>query len=195
MRKVFILYILSKVYVNVLLRILENTVLEKLWNKRREKNHLASVDLKAVDLSFQKGFYTIFDKYDVCHNCINHCCHSKVNRFDFVDCYLNNFPLKGGVSPWHRIPHLLLGVTDVYQKMFKLHQDNLPKENCTYLSASSGCLLPVGYRPSMCVAGTCYKLLEAFSNEDLRQYSSLLSKYSIFHAKCFFQLLREINGP
>lgn len=194
MKKVFILYILSKVYINVILRILKNTLIENLWKTRPGNNCSASVDLIVVDLSFQKDFEKIFDRYEACSHCISHCCYSKENRFDFVDCYLNNFPLKDGVSHWHKIPHLISGIKDVYRQMFKLHQDEPPKENCTYLSLSSGCILPVGYRPAMCVAYTCYKLLEGFTSDDLRQYSSLLTKYSIFRTKCFFHLLKQMHS-
>jgi hypothetical protein len=192
MRKAFVLYILSKVYIIVILRILMNTIIKNLWKTKHGRIYSASVDLKAINLSFQKDFANIFDRYETCSHCISHCCHSKVNRFDFVDCYLNNFPLKDGVSPWHKIPHLLSGVTEVYRQMFYLHQEEPPKENCTYLSPSSGCFLPVGYRPAMCVTYTCYKLLKGFSDNDLRAYSSLLNKYSIFRSKCFFHLLKQM---
>jgi hypothetical protein len=195
MQKAFILYILSKVYIIVILRILMNTFIEKLWGKNLGRIYSASVDLRAINLSFQKDFANIFYKYDTCSHCISHCCHSKVNRFDFIDCFLNNYSLKDGISPWHKLPHLISGVADVYRQMFKLHQDEPPKENCTYLSPLSGCLLPVGYRPAGCVTYGCYKLLEGYNGDDLRQYSSLLTRYSVFRIKCFFRLLNQISNP
>jgi hypothetical protein len=194
MHKVFILYILSKVYIIVILRIFMNTFIENLWKAKLGRIYSASVDLKASNLSFQTEFANVFHRYDTCSRCVSHCCHSKVNRFDFVDCFLNNFPLKDGCSPWHKLPHLISGVAEVYRQVFRLHQDEPPKENCIYLSPLSGCVLQVGYRPAGCVMYACYKLLEGFSNDDLKQYSSLLTKYSVFRTRCFFRLLNQMTN-
>ena len=192
MKKMYILYILTKIYFNTILRILKNTFIANLCKTKLEKKYCAPVDLKRNNLIFQKKFVKIFMRYHECKNCVSHCCHSKINRFDFVDCYLNNFVLKEGLSPWHQIPHLLSAIIDLFHTMSKFYKDESPSENCLYYSISSGCLLPVGNRPMMCVAGACYKLLKEFSSDDLRKYSFLLSKYIVFHLKCFFYLLKKL---
>ena len=192
MKKIYILYLLTKVYFNVILRIAKNTFIANLWRTKLETRLCAPVDLKTSNLAFQKNFAKIFMRYDECKNCISHCCHSKINRFDFVDCYLNNFVLKEGLSPWHQIPHLMSAIVELFHEKLTLHNNLSPEENCIYVSTASGCLLPIGSRPGMCIAGACYKLLESFSGDDLRRYSFLLSKYRVFHLKCFFYLLKEI---
>ena len=192
MKTIYVLYILTKVYFNTILRIVENTLLEHLSKTKLEETFCAPFDLKRNNLTFQKEFAEIFVKYHECEKCVSHCCHSKINRFDFVDCYLNNFVLKQGLSPWHKLPHLISAIIDLFRGIFKVHKDQSPKENCIHYSTSTGCILPIGNRPSMCVAGTCFKLLNAFSNNDLKNYSFLLSKFIVFHLRCFFYLFKKI---
>ena len=194
MKRIYILYILSKVYFNTILRVLKNTLIANLWKTKLETKFCAPAELKRSNITFHKEFSKIFMRYDECKNCVSHCCHSKINRFDFVDCYLNNFVLKEGLSSWHRISHLMSASFELFYSISKLNKNVSPKENCVHFSTSSGCVLPIGTRPSMCVVGTCYKLLKRFSGDDLRNYSFLLSKFIVFHLKCFFYLLKEVSS-
>jgi hypothetical protein len=58
-----------------------------------------------------------------------------------------------------------------------LHKEKPPEESCVHLVPGEGCILPVGQRPGMCVAGVCSKLLHALSRSDLKRYSRLLDRY------------------
>lgn len=190
----YTLHVLLKVYVVVILRAIENTII--LFFHRTKLNRTVfcpNNTFKEKHLILQKEFGKTFSTYDECRNCVSHCCHSKINRFDFIDCYLNTFVLEEGLSPWHQIPHLMTATIDLFRGIAKVQKDESPNENCIYYSTSSGCVLPIGNRPWMCVAGTCFKLLKTFSNDDLRRYSFLLSKFIVFHLKCFFYLLRELS--
>jgi len=191
-RKFYILYVLAKVYFNVILRIIKNTIIMFFGKTKLERKISCPVKLKRENFIFQEKFAKIFIKYDECKNCIYHCCHSRINRFDFVDCYVQGFTLKQGISPLHKISHIL-SVVDIIYRTYKLQKKELPRENCFYYSSSVGCLLPIGSRPSMCIAGACYKLLRKFDENDLRSYSLLLNQYIFFHTKCFFYLLRELR--
>jgi len=192
-RKFYILYILAKVYFNAVLRIIKNTIIMFFGKTKLGTKISCPVKLKKENFTFQKKFAKIFIKYDECKNCVYHCCHSRINRFDFVDCYLQGFTLKQGISPMHKISHILPSVADIIYRMYRFQEKQLPRENCFYYSSSVGCLLPIGSRPNMCIAGVCYNLLRKFNENDLRNYSSLLNQYIFFHTKCFFYLFEELK--
>ena len=193
MKLVYIIYILTKIYFNTLIRIIKNTFITTFFRKKLETNFSTPIELKNESYFFQKEFAAIFKKYDECKNCVSHCCYSKTNRFDLIDCFLENYILMQGLSPWHQFPHLLSAIADLFHNISKSYDDKPPLENCIHFSTSSGCLLAIGNRPGMCIAGACYKLLSKFSSNDLREYSTLLSKYIVFRFRCFFYLIKQLH--
>ena len=152
----------------------------------------AKPNLQIGSTAIQQEFAHIFSRYSTCEYCIEHCCHSKVNRFDIVDCFLHGLPVDHGLSPWHKFGHLFDPISDMLRTRTDGRRTSIQNENCSYFAPSSGCSLPFGQRPTMCVSGACYNLLISLSTDDAKKYSSLLRKYILFHNGCFWRLATRL---
>jgi len=185
-------YVLLKNYVTVLLRVMGSSFIWFLGRSKLSVTLSCPDKFKREQLALQRAFEKLYINYDVCETCFSHCCHSSINRFDFIDCYLNGYNLWQGLSPWHSFSHLILSSNELFRETPRISSMEEQAENCVYHSTSSGCLLPIGSRPGMCISGTCYRLIKRFSVKDLQRYSVLLSKYIKFYLRCHLSLLKEV---
>ena len=194
MERFYIIYVLSKVYLNTVMRVFENTLARRILKDYMECRCCAPQELRQREVAFQVGFFNLFNQSLECRNCVSHCCHSRINRFDLIDCYLYGFDLECGMSPWHKISHLFYACGELCFSMVANREPRESLGNCSYLSAESGCVLVIGERPGMCISGACAKVLRSFSREDLRKYSDLLSVYMRFRFECLVKLIRGKRG-
>lgn len=183
-------YVLLKNYVIILLRVMGNSLILVLGKSKLGMTFPCPDNLKKEQVALQREFEKLYINYDECKKCSSHCCHSNINRFDVVDCHLNDCALREGGSPWHSISHLLLSANELFSETPRTTKMEEQKENCIYHSESSGCMLAIGSRPGMCISGTCYKFIKNFSSEDLQRYSSLLSNYIKFYLRCLLSLFK-----
>ena len=174
-------------------RVEAQALLSKWCKSRHDQTITAPQRLQNENVHLQQRLARLFSKYVVCSQCVEHCCHSVVNRFDYIDCYLQSLPLGEGSSPWHRVGHLWDGFVDSFDLRGEKREGVAPAETCEYLSTDTGCRLPVGKRPGMCVAGGCQKLFEAFSGDDLQEYVGLVRRYARFRRRCVMDLIRDIR--
>ena len=145
--------------------------------------------MQAENRQLQTEFWQVFKDYDECVVCELHCCFGRINRFDFVDCFLNCLPLKKGQSAWHKMSHLSEILIEP-QKI--IHFGGESSQNCSYHSSETGCTLAVGERPLMCITGVCLKFVKALSHKDLKDCSRLINKSIRFHFKCFFLICANL---
>ena len=164
------------------------------WCKsRHDQTYTAPQRLQDENVHLQKRLAGLFSRYAVCSQCVEHCCHSAVNRFDYVDCYLQSLPLGEGSSPWHRVGHLWDGFVEMVDLRDGKRKEIAPTQTCEHLSTETGCQLPVGRRPGMCITGGCQRLFDAFNSDDLEQYVLLVRRYSRFRRRCVVALIRDIR--
>jgi len=188
MKQLYTFYLAAKSNLNVILRIAKNSILLLLFKNKLSSTWEIVPDLQTENRAIQQELAGVFSCYSTCEHCIYHCCHSNINRFDIVDCYLYGLQLDKGLSPWHKFKHLVDPVFDMLRTCLDGRASPIQNENCEYFVSSSGCSLPFSQRPTMCVAGACYKLLNSLSADDAKKYSSLLTKYILFHNRCFWRL-------
>jgi hypothetical protein len=191
-KKLYTFFLMTKNTFNVILRIAKNSFLLFVFKKKLSSTLEIVPDLQLQNTAIQQELAGIFSSYSTCIDCICHCCHSKINRFDIVDCYVYGLQLDYGLSPWHTFKHLLDPIFDMLRSRLNGGASSMQNENCEYFAASSGCSLPFGQRPSMCVAGACYNLLISLSGDDAKKYSSMLTKYILFHNRCFWLLATKL---
>ena len=185
-------YVFLKICFIVFLRVVCNCFLMSIGRSKLNMIISCPTEFKIKQDDLYKEFHKLFHGYNECSVCIHHCCHSQINRFDLIDCYLNRFALAKGLSPWHKMPHLILSVKELLQNENQFNHSDFQKENCVYHSMSSGCLLPEGSKPGMCISGACFKLIKCLDNENLNQYSRLLSRYIIYYLRYFFSLSKDL---
>ena len=190
--KLYTCFLVAKSNLNVILRIAKNSILLLLFKNKLSSTWEIVPDLQTENTAIQEELAGIFSRYNTCEHCICHCCYSNNNRFDIVDCYLYGLQLDHGLSPWHKFRHLLDPIFDMFRTRVDGGASSIQNENCEYFMSSSGCSLPFGQRPTMCVAGACYKLLVSLSADDAKKYSSLLRKYILFHNRCFWLLAASV---
>jgi hypothetical protein len=185
----YAIFVLIKVYTSTFLRVLQNSIIEIFWASKLDRKICASEDIKVENERLQNKFWQIFKNYEECARCKLHCCFGRVNRFDYVDCFLNCFPLYNGQSEWHKISHLT-GILSKPRKLIQFGDTSL--QNCIYHSDQTGCTLAVGERPLMCITGVCFKFLQSLNHQDIKECSRLINKSISFHFKCFFLLCAKL---
>lgn len=186
--------IAARVYGLTAGRIALNVILG-IWARRRPGvTYRAEPWRHEQSAELQREFAAIFRRYDECQRCVEHCCHSQVNRFDIVDVYIAGRPVEQGFSPWHRPGHLKDVVADLMRDRLKEPGERTPpNENCEHFEPSIGCRLAIGDRPAMCISGVCMKFLSAMSEEDARAYGRLLRRFSVFRRRCSINLFRDMT--
>ena len=184
-----------RVYLQPVVRVV-NQAWVNLWaGGRHDAVHAAAPARRHENQDLQERFTAVFTKYDACSNCVEHCCHSNVNRFDLVDCFIYGRPLGDGLSEWHRPGHVGESVGDLVRQMRGSGDERPPCEVCPHFVVAQGCSLPVGERPSMCITGVCKKLLDSFSEEDAAEYVALLKEHARFRGQCRRELVTALRQP
>ena len=184
-----------RVYLQPVVRVLSQAWVDHWFGGRREAVHAAVSARRRENQDLQERFSAVFTKYDACSNCVEHCCHSNVNRFDFVDCFIYGRPFGEGLSVWHRPGHVGESVGDLIRQMRSSGDERAPCEVCPHFVTAKGCSLPIGERPSMCITGVCKKLLDSFSEEDAAEFVALLKKHARFRAECRRELVTALRRP
>jgi hypothetical protein len=175
-------------------RIAVNTALGLFARKAPDRVARAPDDRRRESVVLHQKFGELFERYDECERCIEHCCHSRVNRFDLVDVYLTARPASDGFSKWHRPGHLKEAIFEIFGRVAR-REEQPPDEVCEHLELGRGCRLSIEDRPAMCVAGVCSKLIAAFSDEDLRRYNDLLKQHAELRWRCILELARDMRKP
>ena len=144
-----------RVYLQPLVRVAHQSWLGLRIGGRRETVFAAVSGRRRENRDLQERFSAVFARYDACSRCVEHCCHSNVNRFDFVDCYIYGRPLREGLSEWHRPGHVGESFGDLVRQIRASGEERPPCAVCPHFVVAKGCSLPIGERPSMCITGVC----------------------------------------
>ena len=186
------LYILLKYYLFRVLHILILSFTNLITKSKKDLTGNSHPELEKKYTNLQKLQTNIFIKYNICATCEENCCCININRFDFNDCYVFDFPLNQGISEWYTISNLFKTFPQAIKYIIKKgKKDFQPDEYCDKLS-ETGCLLAAGKRPNYCTSYFCYRFVMEISKEDARLLSKLVNHDFMLQKKISFVLLKDI---